>query len=46
MSGNGKTASLSCELRELVSLRISRESSAMDRVTILKSSIGCVVGAG
>ena len=30
MSCNSKTASLSRELRELVSLRIPRESSAMD----------------
>ena len=34
------------ELCELVSLRTSRESSAIDRVTILNSSIGHVVGAG
>ena len=46
MSCNSKMASLSSELHELVSLQTSRESSAMDRVTILKSSIGCVVGAG
>ena len=40
MSCNGKMTSLSHELRELVSLRISRESSAIDRVTVLKSIIG------
>ena len=34
-----RPASLSRELRELVSLQTSRESSAIDRVTILKSSI-------
>ena len=40
MSCHGKTASLSRELRELVSLRTSRESSATGRVTVLKSNIG------
>ena len=34
MSCNDQTASLSRELHELVSLRTSRESSAIDRVTI------------
>ena len=35
VSCNGKMASLSHELHELVSLQTSRESSAIDRVTIL-----------
>ena len=39
VSCNGKMASLSRELRELVSLQTLRESSAIDRVIILKSII-------
>ena len=37
---NDRTASLSHELRELVSLRTLRESSVIDRVTILELIIG------
>ena len=37
---NGKMASLSCELCELVTLRTLRESSAINRITVLESSIG------
>ena len=40
VSCNGKMASLSRELHELVSLRTLRESSAINRVTVLKSTIG------
>ena len=43
VSCNSKMASLSCGLRELVSLQTSRESSAIDRVTVLKLSIVWVV---
>ena len=42
MSCNDKTASLSCELRELVSPRTSRESSAIDQVTVLELIIGAM----
>ena len=40
VSCNSKMTSLSLELHELVSLQTLRESSAIDRVTVLESIIG------